>query len=409
MKAQNEDYQILIVDDEQVVTQFVKHALSPYFNVAQTRSGKEAIEWLKDNPLPKVIISDLHMPEIDGLLMLDVLKSNPLWKEIPVLLLSGSELSKDRIACLEKGASDYLSKPFHPEELLLRVRKLAAMTNDEIVQKKKALQKLLDEDYLSDLSFSERVGLFCKRALDISVSFSLLLILSPFMFLIMLAIRLESKGKVFYASKRVGRGYEIFDFYKFRSMYADADQRLAAMKHLNQYSEEKKVVATTADGFSEVVQCSVCGSENGVCESKVWGEGGERCEAEYIKELHQGAAFMKIANDPRITKVGKFIRSTSLDELPQLVNVLKGDMSLVGNRPLPLYEAEKLTTDDAIERFQGPAGITGLWQVTKRGKKDMSEQERKELDNNYARSWSFWKDIKILLMTIPALLQKEDV
>ena len=120
--------------------------------------------------------------------------------------------------------------------------------------------------------------------------------------------------------------------------------------------------------------------------------------------------FIKIKDDPRVTKVGKFIRNTSIDELPQLLNVLKGDMSIVGNRPLPLYEAEMLTSDDWSERFMGPAGITGLWQVEKRGKKGaMSEEERKALDNQYARTYSFWGDIKLILRTIPAVFQKENV
>ncbi|MFX4489871.1 sugar transferase, partial [Acinetobacter baumannii] len=92
---------------------------------------------------------------------------------------------------------------------------------------------------------------------------------------------------------------------------------------------------------------------------------------------------------PRITKVGKFIRNTSIDELPQLWNVIIGDMSIVGNRPLPLYEAEKLTTDKYAMRFMAPAGITGLWQVEKRGKGEMSEEERLMLDNKYAENHSF--------------------
>jgi len=121
-------------------------------------------------------------------------------------------------------------------------------------------------------------------------------------------------------------------------------------------------------------------------------------------------AFFKMANDPRITKVGRILRNTSIDELPQFINVLKGDMSIVGNRPLPLYEAELLTTDQWSKRFSAPAGITGLWQVTKRGGSNvMSADERKQLDIEYADNFSFWYDIKILLKTIPAMLQHENV
>jgi len=131
--------------------------------------------------------------------------------------------------------------------------------------------------------------------------------------------------------------------------------------------------------------------------------------------LKSKSAFIKIANDPRITKVGKFIRNTSIDELPQLINVIKGDMSIVGNRPLPVYEAEQLTQDDMSKRFLAPAGITGLWQVELRGRGGvMSEDERKRLDNEYAEhfvngNYSFWYDVKLMLRTIPALFQKDTV
>jgi len=122
-----------------------------------------------------------------------------------------------------------------------------------------------------------------------------------------------------------------------------------------------------------------------------------------------GPIFFKINNDPRITRIGSFLRNTSLDELPQLFNVFLGHMSLVGNRPLPLYEAATLTTDNYAARFMAPAGITGLWQVKKRGNKDMSVEERINMDIAYATKCSFATDLWIIANTPSALLQKENV
>jgi lipopolysaccharide/colanic/teichoic acid biosynthesis glycosyltransferase len=133
------------------------------------------------------------------------------------------------------------------------------------------------------------------------------------------------------------------------------------------------------------------------------------CEHEVTSQANSKSVFFKFKDDPRITKVGKFLRNTSLDEIPQLINILRGEMSLVGNRPLPLYEAEKLTTDQAALRFMAPAGVTGLWQVTKRGRGDMSEEERINLDKEYALNGSFINDVKLMIKTIPALLQNENV
>jgi lipopolysaccharide/colanic/teichoic acid biosynthesis glycosyltransferase len=200
-----------------------------------------------------------------------------------------------------------------------------------------------------------------KRAFDIAIASMAILALSPIFILIALIIRLESRGPIIYKSKRAGSGYKIFNFYKFRSMRQDADKLLKALAEQNQYSNQGDAV------------------------------------------------FYKFKDDPRVTRFGRFIRKTSIDELPQLFNVLLGDMSLVGNRPLPLYEAEKLTRDNMAWRFIAPAGLTGLWQITKRGKDNMTPEERIQLDIEYAQKNSLMLDIRILFMTLPALIQKERV
>ncbi len=201
---------------------------------------------------------------------------------------------------------------------------------------------------------------FIKRAIDIFMSLSILIVILPLLLFIGILIKLTSKGPVIYKSKRAGEGFKVFNFYKFRTMVAGAEELLDSLHTKNMY--------TASPG---------------------------------------SPSFFKVSNDPRITRLGLFLRNTSLDELPQLFNVLKGDMSLVGNRPLPLYEAATLTTCECAERFMAPAGITGLWQITKRGKPEMSSEERVSLDIAYARNRSTRRDLRILLTTPSALIQKQ--
>ena len=204
-------------------------------------------------------------------------------------------------------------------------------------------------------------GQLVKRVLDIIFALTTLMLCLPIFIVIAIAIKMDSKGPVFFKSLRAGKNYKIFTFYKFRTMILNADGMTEEIFHLNQYS-------TTNNGIS----------------------------------------FLKIENDPRVTRVGKFLRKTSLDEIPQMLNVLLGDMSLVGNRPLPLKEAESLVTNDYVERFLAPAGITGLWQISKKNKPNMTAEERVDLDIVYARKSNFFNDLKIILKTPSALFQNVD-
>ncbi|HMR92716.1 MAG TPA: sugar transferase [Chitinophagaceae bacterium] len=211
-------------------------------------------------------------------------------------------------------------------------------------------------------SFTKGMKYVLKRGFDITLASLAIILFSPLFIIIPILIRIGSKGPVIYKSARAGRGFRVFNFYKFRTMVADADKKIDSLRHLNQYN----------------------------------------CD-------NNGALFLKLSNDPRVTKIGKILRNTSLDELPQLFNVLKGDMSLVGNRPLPLYEAASLTTNDTVERFMAPAGITGLWQVKKRGRSEMSVEERIMLDISYARNANLFYDLWIIAQTPNALFQKTNV
>lgn len=263
-----------------------------------------------------------------------------------------------------------------------------------------------------------------KRLFDIFFSGLAIIVLSPVFILTAIAIKLESPGPVLFKSKRVGTNYTVFDFLKFRSMYTDAEKRLKEVSKTagNQYAEkeqqpeEKNVTITAPLGDDAELAMMAMGMESDMMigdeEVMLVGDDFVVAESDFSKQKEEeiNNAFVKIENDPRVTKVGRFIRKYSIDELPQLFNILKGDMSIVGNRPLPLYEAEKLTADSSIDRFMAPAGLTGLWQVEERGKGGMmSAEERKQLDITYGRTYNFMLDMKIIFRTLTAFVQKENV
>ncbi len=196
--------------------------------------------------------------------------------------------------------------------------------------------------------FSWRIEL--KRLLDIVIAAILLVLFAPFFAVIAVLIKLDSKGKIFFYQERMGYNKRRFFMIKFRTMVADAETRMEEIEHLNE---------------------------------------------------KQGPIF-KIKNDPRITRVGRFLRKFSLDELPQFINVLFGDMSLVGPRPLALRDALKLETPFYKRRFCVRPGLTCLWQIS--GRSNLSFEEWMELDLEYIDHWSLNLDWWILAKTVPAVL-----
>jgi len=363
-------------------------------NIIQMDNSFTANDWLEENPVPRGILSEIILPEINGYIFhAEVLQKMKL-QAVPFILVDKSISKEEKIKAIKHGIDDIYKKPIDPEKIKFRLKFL------ENYKKFKSIISVVE-------SKQEKFKIpFTKRAFDITFSFFALLFLSPVFLFIIIAMKIESRGPVFYSGKRVGAGYNVFPFHKFRSMYVGADSRLKDLKHLNQYSDNKE-----EEELSKFNKCPDCEKLGKPCSTILYIRDNEICENQYlkIKKKKLGEAFVKIQDDPRVTKVGKILRKLSLDELPQLLNVLKGEMSIVGNRPIPLYEAELLTSDDWTERFLAPAGITGLWQVSKRGKADMSNEERKSLDNDYARNFTFWGDINIIFKTFTALLQTEDV
>jgi exopolysaccharide biosynthesis polyprenyl glycosylphosphotransferase len=191
-----------------------------------------------------------------------------------------------------------------------------------------------------------------KRLLDVVGSAFGLLVLSPLLLTVAALIKLTSPGPVFFKQKRVGTDEEVFLCYKFRSMYEDAEQYQAELETENE-----------ADG-----------------------------------------AVFKIKDDPRVTPVGKFIRRWSMDELPQLINVLSGEMSLVGPRPLPVRDFEKMTEQHKM-RLAAIPGVSGYWQIS--GRSDLSFEDMVRLDLYYIENWSLWLDVVIILKTVRAVVRHE--
>lgn len=190
-----------------------------------------------------------------------------------------------------------------------------------------------------------------KRLLDVALASLLLFLLSPLLLAAAVLIKLTSEGPIFFAQERLGLNKRRFRIFKFRTMVAGAERQQAELEHLNEV---------------------------------------------------EGPVF-KIKCDPRVTLVGRVLRKTSVDELPQLLNVLRGEMSLVGPRPLPVRDYEGFDQDWHRRRFSVRPGLTCLWQIS--GRSSIGFDKWMELDMQYIDEWSLWLDLKILAGTIPAVLK----
>lgn len=201
----------------------------------------------------------------------------------------------------------------------------------------------------NSFAIKEQIYLFLKRLFDILLSTVALIVLSPLLLFIAIAIKIDSKGPAIYSQQRAGKNGKPFSMYKFRSMCVDADKRLKDLQDLNEMD---------------------------------------------------GPVF-KISNDPRVTRVGKLIRKSSIDELPQLINIIKGDMSIVGPRP-PLLNEVAQYTPEQMHRLDVKPGLTCYWQIS--GRSNINFDKWVQLDLQYIQERSLWTDFKIILKTFPAVL-----
>lgn len=283
------------------------------------------------NGEPVALLSDLnHFEDILNRQVID---------EVVIALPAHSfykEISKILYQCGEQG---------------IKVRFIADMLFD-LPHTKATIEYLNDAPMLTfHMGPSDRGGLLVKRALDIIISVIALILLAPFIAIVGILIKLDSRGPIFFVQERVGYNKRRFKLYKFRTMTSDAEEKQKEIEYLNEAS---------------------------------------------------GPVF-KIKDDPRVTNIGKILRKTSIDELPQLVNVLNGDMSLVGPRPLPIRDYELFEENWQKRRLSVRPGITCLWQIS--GRNELPFEKWIELDMEYIDNWSLFLDLKILVKTIPAVFR----
>ena len=388
-------YYIYIGNKLVIIDHLSKVTGGMFVAVSSPQKAAKVIDGIRERYNISILYEQTETPESDCIELSYLRQRYP---RVYIPLITEVLKPENRKAYLQAGVNNTL--PPHAEE--------------DSIQSMNAYLRARKDSKLKEFSETHRKVLntfrlpMWKRTFDILFAGTAVIILSPLLIGTAIAVRAESKGKVIYKSQRVGSNYQIFNFLKFRSMYTNADKRLKELNALNQYQIEE---VESSDEDPEIRFDDLVGTPDEE-ENLLISDDFVISEEDFIKkkEKTQQNAFVKIENDPRVTRVGRFIRKYSIDELPQLFNILKGDMSIVGNRPLPLYEAELLTSDAYIDRFMAPAGLTGLWQVEKRGGAGkMSAEERKQLDIKYARDFSFWLDMKIIFKTLTAFVQKENV
>ncbi|GAB3947659.1 hypothetical protein GCM10028805_20310 [Spirosoma harenae] len=385
---------VLLVLEDDLTANRIAAIAGTACSTIRFREGKDAEQWLTDSQKVDLIIAD----NASSHSLIKVVRSQEDYRLIPFLISCRFGEARLLQPALAMGVTDVLVTNEENSKLQSIISYYLTLNNQ--------VKKFQPQDI--DPTVRHYQLPWWKRTIDIFVALTILLLLSPVMLLVSLIIFLDSKGPIIYKSKRAGANFHVFDMYKFRTMSAEADQLLKNLADHNIYA-----ASTSKNGSTNNVEhlCSVCREQGLSCQRVLFDQDRAICEKAYLQETGTSAKFMKFRNDPRITRFGTFLRNSSIDELPQLVNILIGDMSLVGNRPLPLYEAEKLTSDEYAKRFAGPAGLTGLWQVQKRakGQERMSDHERTMLDIEYSSTFSFKTDVLIIWKTFFSLWQKENV
>lgn len=346
---------ILVIDDDPMLTDIVGKTLAMEGHTIEVaHNGLDGIQKALDTR-PDLIILDAMMPGMDGFEALGRMRNLDALAVTPIVMLSARSEIENKVMGFRGGLDDYIVKPFNSTELKLRVnahirRHHLSSENDRYVLPGRAARTAIALPSTRN-GTTRQIYLVTKRIFDFTVSLLALPFAGPLMVLIALAIMLESPGNPVFIQQRTGMDGKRFAMFKFRTMVTNAEELKEKYRHLNELT---------------------------------WPD-------------------FKITNDPRMTKVGKFLRRTSLDELPQLINILKGDMSFVGPRPTS-FKADTYQLWQT-ERLEVRPGLTGLWQV--RGRADVDFVERVELDIEYIERQSWLLDLDILWHTFAAVLGGE--
>ncbi len=385
---------ILLVIEDDLIANRIAGVVGVAYSIIRFKEIKDAEGWLTDGQKVDLIIADRN----NGTTMANMVRNKNDYRLVPFLVTSRFGEKRVGQDALTTGITDILVINEDNQRLQDKINYYLGLNAQ--------IRSFNSTNLLTSVQHFSLP--WWKRLIDISVALTVLLLLSPVLLVVTLIIVLDSKGPAIYKSKRAGANFHVFDMYKFRTMKAEADQLLSQLASHNIYT---KTSTESIEANENETVCSACRQQGISCQQLLFDQNHLICEKRYLEEAKGSAKFMKFRNDPRITRLGTFLRNSSIDELPQLFNILIGDMSLVGNRPLPLYEAEKLTSDEFVKRFAGPAGLTGLWQIKKRGKGlgPMSDRERTLLDIEYSSTFSFKTDVLIIWKTIFSLWQKENV
>ena len=314
-------YYIYIGTNRIIIDHLSKITGGMFVAVSSSQKAAKVIDGIRERYNISILYEQTDVREADCIEISYLRKRYP---RVYITLITEALKAENRKNYLQAGVNNTL--PPHAEE--------------ESIQRMNVYLRARKESKLKEFSETHRKVLntfrlpLWKRTFDVLFAGTAVIILSPLLIGTAVAIRLESKGKIIYKSQRVGSNYQIFNFLKFRSMYTNADKRLKELNALNQYQIEE---VESSDEGPEIRFDDLTGASDEE-ENLLISDDFVISEEDFIKQKEKMLqnTFVKIENDPRVTRVGRFIRKYSIDELPQLFNILKGDMSIVGNRPLPL-------------------------------------------------------------------------